>query len=247
MSTMTDRVRDYWDLDAATYDSTPSHHPRSHAELAAWRGALRALLPNPPARVLDVGAGTGFLTLLLAELGYQVTAVDLSSRMLAGLRAKAKGAGLDVRVVEGDAAQPPAGDFDGVIERHLLWTLPQPGRALNAWRAVAPTGRLILFESLWGVAAGPEDAARALGRAAIGRLRRQPPGHHAEYDTELRAALPLGGGTPIGQLLELVNASDWGAPRLHRLTDVEWAARAALPLPERLLGTTPRYAVLAGS
>ena len=47
-------------------------------------------------------------------------------------------------------------------------------------------------------------------------------------------------------LLELVEASNWGAPRLHRLRDVEWAVQEALPLPERLLGTHARFAVTAG-
>lgn len=35
-------------------------------------------------------------------------------------------------------------------------------------------------------------------------------------------------------------------PACHRLTDVEWAVRSALPMPERALGTTARYAVIAG-
>ena len=43
-------------------------------------------LPPPPARVLDVGAGTGALSLPLARLGYQVTALDISPGMLERLR-----------------------------------------------------------------------------------------------------------------------------------------------------------------
>jgi len=241
-----DRVRAFWDLDAPTYDRIPSHHPDARVERAAWRFTLRDLLPEPPARVLDVGAGTGFLALLLAECGYDVTALDLSPGMLARLRAKAAAAGHDVRVVEGDAAAPPAEDFDAVVERHVLWTLPQPDRALAAWRAAAPTGRLVLVESLWGAAANAAEVARGRARAAIAKLRGQPSGHHAEYDDDLRDSLPLGHGTPVDQLLALVAGSPWGEPRLHRLRDVEWAVRTAMPLPERLIGVAPRYAVVAG-
>lgn len=246
MSATSDQVREFWDLDAATYDRSASHHPGTEPELAAWRGALRQLLPAPAAAVLDVGAGTGFLTLLLAGLGYRVTALDLSPRMLAQLRAKATARGYDVHIVEGDAGNPPVGEFDVVVERHLLWTLPRPENALRAWRAVAPAGRLVLVESMWGAAAGPGEVARGWGRAALAQLRRQAPAHHGEYEADLRAALPLGRGARVQQLLDLVAASDWRAPRLHRLSDIEWTTRTALLLPERLLGTTPRYAILAG-
>jgi len=126
-------VRRFWDDDAAVYDSSPSHYPRRPQEQAAWAAALRRLLPEPPARVLDVGAGTGFLSLLLAAQGYRITALDLSPGMLGRLRAKAADRELQIETVEGDATHPPDGPYDAVVERHLLWTLParprrwQPG------------------------------------------------------------------------------------------------------------------------
>jgi hypothetical protein len=71
------------------------------------------------------------------------------------------------------------------------------------------------------------------------------PAHHAEYDENLRASLPLGAGTPVDRLLRLVEDSDWQAPRLHRLRNIEWAIRNATPLPDRLLGVNVRYAITA--
>lgn len=241
------RVQQYWDRDAVTYDRSPSHTPRSAAERAAWRASLRQLLPAPPARVLDVGAGTGFLSLLLCELGYQVTALDLSAAMLDVLSAKARAAGFGVEIAHGDATQPPVGPFDAVVERHLLWTLPDPAAALDAWRAAAPTGRLVLVESVWGDAAhGLEKAGEAV-REQLHRLRRHPPDHHAPYETDLQRELPLGAGTQPAVVAALVDRSRWGSCRLHRLRDVEWAITAAAGMPERLLGTHPRFAVVAGA
>src|SRR5262249_56617514 len=71
-----DRIRDWWNEDAATYDDTPSHAATDPVEAAAWRAALLRFLPSPPARVLDVGAGTGAMSMLAAELGFRVTALD---------------------------------------------------------------------------------------------------------------------------------------------------------------------------
>ena len=96
-------IREFWDADAATYDGSTSHHPQTALELAAWSAALERLLPPAPARVLDVGAGTGFLSLLAAALGHRVTALDLSAQMLERLREKAAAQGLDVHTLEGAA------------------------------------------------------------------------------------------------------------------------------------------------
>ena len=46
-------------------------------------GALLSLLPPPPARVLDCGCGTGWLSYFLAQRGYQVVATDISPDAIA--------------------------------------------------------------------------------------------------------------------------------------------------------------------
>ena len=100
------QIRKIWDEDAASYDRSPAHSPQRPHEIAAWRAALCHLLPAPPATVLDIGAGTGFVSLMLADLGFQVTALDFSADMLTVLGAKARQLGLDVELAHGDAAEP---------------------------------------------------------------------------------------------------------------------------------------------
>ncbi len=56
----------------------------------------------PPARIIEFGAGTGRLAIPLAQLGYQVTAVEASASMCRVLRAKAQAG------VEGAVAKPCA-------------------------------------------------------------------------------------------------------------------------------------------
>jgi SAM-dependent methyltransferase len=243
---VTPEIRRFWDEDAATYDRSPSHHPVRPQELAAWAGALRRLLPDPPASVLDVGAGTGFPALLLAAQGYRVTAADLSPAMLARLQTKAERLGVNVTTVETDALHPPAGDYDAVMERLLLWTLPDPVAVLAAWRAVAPHARLALVESSWGNLTGI-DKLRSKARIALNQLRHVEPAHHGEYSDEVMSALPHGGGVGPEAAVSLVKASGWGQARLVRLRDVEWATIEGRSLLYDLLGTFPRWAVVAGT
>lgn len=97
---------------------------------------------------------------------------------------------------------------------------------------------------MWG-AADPVEALRWRARGLLHRALRRPPGHHAPYPVELRTALPLGGGTAPAEVVALIEAAGWKAVRLERLRDVEWARSIALPVAERLLGTTPQYLVRA--
>ncbi len=133
---------------------------------AAWAGRLERWLPPEPGDVLDLGCGTGSLSLLASEQGHRVTGVDLSPAMLD--RARAKLAGREAVFRVGDAAAPPVGGqlFDAVLVRHVLWTLPEPDRVLRHWRGLLrPEGRLVLVEGVWGTASPigiPADRLTAL-------------------------------------------------------------------------------------
>ncbi len=139
---------------------------------AAWQQLLDQVIPAG-ASVLDVGCGTGTLSVLLAEHGCRVTGVDLSPRMVE--RAQAKGHQHDVSVdfLLGDASDPPVpAGFDVVLARHVLWALPDPSAALDQWLArTTAAGRLVLVEGLWGTGAGlPAEAVADLVRPKVSSL-----------------------------------------------------------------------------
>ncbi|MGQ5640061.1 MULTISPECIES: class I SAM-dependent methyltransferase [unclassified Streptomyces] len=140
-----------WDAEAAAFDEEPDHGLRDPETRAAWAARLGAWLPERPADVLDLGCGTGSLSLLAAEQGHRVTGVDASPAMVE--RARAKLAGRDAVVLRGQAAAPPVGEqrFDVVLVRHVLWMLPRPDRVLRHWRdLLRPRGRFVLVEGVWG-------------------------------------------------------------------------------------------------
>jgi ubiquinone/menaquinone biosynthesis C-methylase UbiE len=244
MAEVSDRIREYWDADAATYDATPSHAISDALESAAWRQALRDALPEPPARVLDAGAGTGALSLLAAELGYDVTALDLSAAMLARAQGKASERSLEdrMRFVVGAVGEPPEGPFDAVMERHVLWTVPDPVAALRAWRDVAT--RVVLFEGLWGAT---DLATRAKDTTAetIRRVMRTASDHHAPYPDEVLRELPLARLPSPTPLIDALHAAGWRGVRIKRLRDVEWAGRRHEPWPLGWLEARARYALAA--
>ena len=144
------KVRENWNVHAKDYDEQYQHGLKSAGEREAWMKLLAQLIPEKNARILDVGAGTGFLSLMLAQLGHQVKGVDLSPGMLDKAKKKAKTAKLaNIEFAEGDAEalEEPSEKYDIVINRHLLWAMPNPKQAVSEWaRVLKPGGRLLVLE-----------------------------------------------------------------------------------------------------
>jgi SAM-dependent methyltransferase len=183
-----------WDHEATTFDEAADHGLRDPEVREAWRGLLLTVLPPAPARVADLGSGTGTLSLLLAEEGYAVAGVDFSPAMVRRARAKAAvhPARADVAFVQGDAAAPPLapGSYDVVLSRHVLWAMPDPADALRRWSdLLTPDGRLVLVEGRWSTGAGlTADETMALvesaGRRADLRTLPEPEFWGREIDDE---------------------------------------------------------------
>ncbi len=145
-----------WDAEADAFDEPADHGLLDPEVREAWRGLLLDRLPPAPARIADLGCGTGTLSLLLASEGYAVDGVDFSPRMLERARAKADPEA-GARFLLGDAAEPPlpAEQYDVVLCRHVLWAMPDPAVALRKWlRLLAPAGMLLLVEGRWSNDAG---------------------------------------------------------------------------------------------
>lgn len=100
-------------------------------------------LPSRPARILDVGCGAGWSTLMMREAGHDATGLDLHSSDRVEVRAVA-----DVPYTQGDAQHLPFADqtFDAVAMYQVLEHVPEPDLALRECvRVLRRGGRLFVI------------------------------------------------------------------------------------------------------
>jgi ArsR family transcriptional regulator len=118
-----------------------------------WEGLCRSMIQLlPRARYADLGIGDGLLTMMLAEIAEEVTAVDVSREMLDQLEQRAAQKGLtNIVTALGDIDELPLADgyFDIVVLSQALHHSEQPRRALQeAARVLKPGGRLLVIDLL---------------------------------------------------------------------------------------------------
>lgn len=258
-------IEQMWSSTAGEYDQRWGHGLRTDVERTAWLALLESLFP-PEQRldIVDIGCGTGFLSLLLAELGHRVVGLDLSEGMLEVHRREAEAKGLDIDLVQGDAEDPPPGlgPFDAVVSKHLLWTLLRPQRAVRAWAALAaPGGRVAAIDvvgmvpatararisvgcglAIHSLSESSEPTATSLWRALRSVVLPGDP----HYPAELTGRMPLQAArdlSPVTNIWQRAGLEEIMAEELIWLDDVE---RSQMPLAKRLLRHATRRYLIEG-
>jgi 2-polyprenyl-3-methyl-5-hydroxy-6-metoxy-1,4-benzoquinol methylase len=149
--------REYWNHAASSFDDEPDHGLRTPLVLEAWTAFLKEHIPFGNGNILDIGCGTGSLSVVLAKLGHAVTGIDLSPSMISLAKKKAASDQLQIDFQVMDAAFPQLTNqkFDLIVCRHLLWTLSEPEQVIQRWiKLLNSKGRLILIEGFWKTGAG---------------------------------------------------------------------------------------------
>lgn len=143
LSPSDDQQRRYWDQHASAYD-----RGMRFAERRILRDTRAWACGQARGRTLEVAIGTG-LNLPCYPPDTDLTAIDLSPRMLSIARKRATGLGLSVDLREGTAEALDFEDnsFDTVICTLALCSIPDDKRAVGEMiRVLRPGGHLVLAD-----------------------------------------------------------------------------------------------------
>lgn len=151
-ATLKNMVVELWDHYAPKYTARVGYHLSSDLK-EAWKKELSLATDNRHnLKVLDVGTGPGFIALLFEELGQDCTGIDFSEEMIKAARKESEKNHSSCSFIHADAEALPFDDesFDVVTNRHVIWTLTDPQKAMIEWvRVLKPGGCLIIFEGDW--------------------------------------------------------------------------------------------------
>lgn len=148
----------YWTKRAPSYSEVNQKELQT-SQRTVWSRALDTRIKTHFAgrkrkdiHVLDVGTGPGFFAIILAELGYQVTAVDYTEAMLEQAHQNAGATAEKICFYRMNAEELSFADysFDVIVSRNLTWNLPAPEQAYTQWvRVLKQDGLLLNFDANW--------------------------------------------------------------------------------------------------
>jgi ubiquinone/menaquinone biosynthesis C-methylase UbiE len=184
---MTDRVKqDAYGFDneesSAAYERARPSYPAEAIAYVVGRGGI-----GPDMRVLDLAAGTGKLTRLLAPTGADVVAVEPMARMREQLRQAVPTA----EVLDGTAEALPLedGSVDAVTVAQGFHWFDAASALAEIRRVLVPEGHLFL---LWNARDRDRDWVRQYGELLMDRDMERP--YDSYYDVDYPALIAEAGG-----------------------------------------------------
>ncbi|NLL94389.1 MAG: methyltransferase [Thermoplasmatales archaeon] len=108
---------------------------------------IRALSPNPGEMVLEIGCGSGIVSMHMALAGADVVACDIDPDAVACAKGNAERNGIRMRVVQSDLFSDVDGVFDLIVFNLPYLPFSDDGPMAKAWSGGAdglgPLGRLL--------------------------------------------------------------------------------------------------------
>ena len=235
------KIRKYWQERSQTYDKYRGSG--SEDERTAYKAAFTHIFREKKYNILDVGTGTGYLAAILSESGHSVTGLDMTEGMLEKAKEKAKESGLFINYELGDAENLHFEDntFDIVVCRYLLWTLPDPKKALSEWsRVVKPGGQIVIIEGKWrdsSLISHLKRYSKKIGILIYDKVNPQKLG----YDRVTDRMLPFRYGLDPETVTGLFRERGLTAISTHIFGDVQDIQKRKMPFLYRISLTSPPF------
>lgn len=166
--------RDSFNRVADSYAAARPSHPDQLVTDLVVLGRI-----GPGRSVLEIGPGTGQLTIPLAETGAKIVAVELGQELANMAQDRLSGyERVKVVVADFDTWKVPAGEFDVVVAATSFHWLDPATRLVRCRSAMKPDGVLAVVETRWGVRGNADDPFFDRSQACYSRW---DPDHDAGY------------------------------------------------------------------
>ena len=151
-----EEIQHYWNHRYSGY-SKVNQKELEGIQRERWKKQFERLLPaNKNLKVLDIGTGPGFFTIILEELGYtNITGIDVSEKMLEVAKENIqkygkKNSSIQLIQMDAQSLEFKPKSFDIIVSRNLTWNLEKPQQAYSEWlRVLKPNGALFIFDANW--------------------------------------------------------------------------------------------------
>lgn len=146
--------QEYWDFSAGGYSDINKEELDTDMR-QVWLSLIEENRPQgEPLKILDAGCGPGFFSVLMAQCGHTVNAVDFSEDMLLNARENAAHYGVEEKItfeqMDVHALRFEDNTFDLILSRNITWTLQNPTQVYREWlRVLKPGGRFLNFDANW--------------------------------------------------------------------------------------------------
>lgn len=159
-------IRSYWDDRAKSFSDLRRLELKSEKTHLWFEELLCHVEPlsqdlQRPLRILDIGCGAGFFSILLAQAGHELEGIDMSPNMVQEAEALArevlgqdsdKGPQAEVKptfsCMDCESMAFQDGTFDVLVARNVMWNLPHPDVAYKEWlRVLRPGGIILNFDA----------------------------------------------------------------------------------------------------
>ena len=152
---MSRRIKTYWGIQSDSFKKTRINELADNEIGRRWLDTFHTYFPAPKEKlkILDVGTGAGYFSILLANHGHITTCVDLTPEMILAAKELAVSyhTTVDFQVMDAMDLSFSNNTFDVIVTRNLTWTLPDIPKAYHEWfRVLRQGGVLMNFDANYG-------------------------------------------------------------------------------------------------